>query len=329
MKDTRVIVGDVGGTNCRLASCDPLSGRIEDFQIFAVRDFKSLGEVIQVFKESHSSVTFNRASIAIANPIVGDMIKMTNAHWAFSIEQTRKSCGLGELLMLNDWQAVAMALPHLTEAQLRKVNQILETPGGNKALLGVGTGLGAASLVRTQDSSWVPVAGEGGHVSFCPANKDEIEIFGILRRHHEHVSFEKILSGPGLKALYEATRELSGVISVEDLAPSEILAGAAKASDPVCQRTLKIFCGVLGSFAGNLCLTVGAIGGVYVGGGVIEKIDEAGLFDRDIFLSRLIHKGRLSEWLGNIPAFLLSTPYAGLMGAAAALGVPNVSVIET
>ena len=88
MKDTRMIIGDVGGTNCRLASCDPLSGRIEDFQIFAVRDFKSLGEVIQVFKESHSSVTFNRASIAIANPIVGDMIKMTNAHWAFSIEQT-------------------------------------------------------------------------------------------------------------------------------------------------------------------------------------------------------------------------------------------------
>ena len=212
MKDTRMIIGDVGGTNCRLASCDPLSGRIEDFQIFAVRDFKSLGEVIQVFKESHSSVTFHRASIAIANPIVGDMIKMTNAHWAFSIEQTRKSCGLGELLMLNDWEAVALALPHLTEAQLRKVNQVPETPGGNKALLGVGTGLGAAGLVRIQDSSWVPVAGEGGHVSFCPTNKDEIEIFGILRNIYFTVSTALRFCSWLLKTILEVVRRVIGTI---------------------------------------------------------------------------------------------------------------------
>ena len=328
MKDTRVIIGDVGGTNCRLASCDRISGRIEDFQIFAVRDFNSLSDIIQVFKESQSSTSFNEASIAIANPIMGDMITMTNAHWAFSIEQTRESCGLNELLMLNDWESVALALPLLTDEQLSKVNQAQENPDGTKALFGVGTGLGAAGLVRKKDSSWVPIAGEGGHVSFSPVNREEALILEIFREHHKHVSFEKILSGPGLKALYQATVKLSGAVPVDDLAPSEIVEGAATASDPMCQRTIEIFCGILGNFAGNLCLTLGATGGVYVGGGVIEKIDQAGLFDRDRFLNRLAHKGRLSEWLGNIPAFLLRTPYAGLIGAAAALGIQNVSVIE-
>ena len=329
MKDTRVIIGDVGGTNCRLASCDRISGRIEDFQIFAVRDFNSLSDIIQVFKESQSSTSFNEASIAIANPIMGDMITMTNAHWAFSIEQTRESCGLNELLMLNDWESVALALPLLTDEQLSKVNQAQENPDGTKALFGVGTGLGAAGLVRKKDSSWVPIAGEGGHVSFSPVNREEALILEIFREHHNHVSFEKILSGPGLKALYQATVKLSGAVPVDDLAPSEIVEGAATASYPMCQRTIEIFCGILGNFAGNLCLTLGATGGVYVGGGVIEKIDQAGLFDRDRFLNRLAHKGRLSEWLGNIPAFLLRTPYAGLIGAAAALGIQNASVIES
>ena len=328
MDTNRTIVGDVGGTNCRLASCDPLTGIVKDFQVFPVKDFHSLGEVIQVFKGLRPSGTFNRASIAIANPIMGDMITMTNSHWTFSIEETNESCGLDELLMLNDWEAVAMALPHLTEHQLRKVNQAPEVPDGTKALFGVGTGLGAAGLVRRKDSPWVPIAGEGGHVSFSPVDREETEILEILSEHHEHVSFEKILSGPGLKALYLATSKLSGIAPVRDLAPSEIVVGAAGASDPMCQRTLDIFCGILGSFAGNLCLTLGATGGVYVGGGVIEKIDRAGLFDRDRFLSRLVHKGRLSEWLGNIPAFLLRAPYAGLIGAAAAIGIPNVSVIE-
>ena len=329
MDTNRTIVGDVGGTNCRLASCDPLTGLIEDFQVFPVRDFHSLGEVIEVFKALRSSTTFNRASIAIANPIMGDMIRMTNAHWTFSVEQTRDSCGLDELLMLNDWEAVALALPHLNEGQLSKVNQAPEVPDRTKALFGVGTGLGAAGLVRRKGSPWVPIAGEGGHVSFSPVGREETEILEIFSEHHEHVSFEKILSGPGLQALYIATSKISGVVPLEGLAPSQIVVGAATASDPMCQRTLEIFCGILGSFAGNLCLTLGAAGGVYVGGGVIEKIDQAGLFDRDRFLDRLVHKGRLSEWLGNIPAFLLRTPYAGLTGAAAALGIPNVSVNES
>ena len=329
MDTNRTIVGDVGGTNCRLASCDPSTGLVEHVQVFPVKDFHSLEEVIQVFKGLHSSAKFNRASIGIANPIMGDTITMTNSHWTFSVEETRESCRLEELLMLNDWEAVALSLPHLTESQLSKINQAPEAPNRNKALFGVGTGLGAAGLVRRKDSPWVPIAGEGGHVSFSPVDEEETEILKVLSEHHEHVSFEKILSGPGLTALYLATSNLSGVAPVRDLAPSEIVLGAAEASNPMCQRTLDIFCGILGSFAGNLCLTLGATGGIYIGGGVIEKIDQAGLFDRERFLNRLAHKGRLSEWLGNIPVFLLRTPYAGLIGAAAALGIQNVSVIES
>ena len=325
----RYLVGDIGGTNCRLAACDPVGGLISHVKILPVRDFLSLDQAIEDYRATTAGLDLTHGSISIANPIVGDRVAMTNAHWDFSIEKTKKNCGLEQLIMLNDWEAVALALPHLTEAQLSKVNKAPEVPDGTKALFGVGTGLGAAGLVRTKGSTWIPIAGEGGHVSFSPVDSDEKEILAVLSEHHGHVSFEKILSGPGLKALYHATIKIYGVVTGDDLAPSEIVEGAARASDPMCQRTLEIFCGILGNFAGNLCLTLGATGGVYIGGGVIEKIDQAGLFDRGKFLNRLVHKGRLSEWLSNIPAFILRTPYAGLIGAATALGIENVSVIES
>ena len=328
-KINKLLVGDIGGTNCRLATCDPQNGEISQITIFSVDELESLEHALDKFVGSYPANSYSKAAISIANPLTGDRVTMTNAHWDFSIEKTKKDCGLEQLIMLNDWEAVALALPHLTEAQLSKVNQAPEVPDGTKALFGVGTGLGAAGLVRTNGSTWIPIAGEGGHVSFSPVDSDEKEILDILSNHHGHVSFEKILSGPGLKALYHATRKIYGVVPGGDLVPSEIVEGAARASDPMCQRTLEIFCGILGNFAGNLCLTLGATGGVYVGGGVIEKIDQAGLFDRGKFLNRLAHKGRLSGWLSNIPAFLLRTPYAGLMGAATALGIENVSVIES
>ena len=324
-----LIIGDVGGTNCRLAVCDPSTGLIDEIRIMPVEDFRSLEEAINTYKDALPSYKFLSASISIANPITGDRIAMTNAHWDFSIEQTRKSCHLERLIMLNDWESVALSLPILQDSDLERINDRPANVSGTRALCGVGTGLGVAGLVAAKDGTWVPVAGEGGHVSFSPVDSEETEILKIFSEHHNHVSFEKILSGPGLKALYQATAKLSGAVPLDDLAPSEIVESAATASDPTCQRTVEIFCGILGNFAGNLCLTLGATGGVYVGGGVIEKIDQAGLFDRDRFLNRLVHKGRLSEWLGNIPAFLLRTPYAGLTGAAAALGIPNVSVNES
>ena len=325
MKDAKVIIGDIGGTNCRLATCDPLNGQIENIEVFAVTDFLSIDDAIKTFMGMHSSYLNSKASIAIANPITGDQITMTNAHWDFSIEQTRINCGLDQLVLLNDWEAVALSLPILQDSDLERINDRPANVSGTRALCGVGTGLGVAGLVGTRDGTWVPVAGEGGHVSFSPVDEEESQILNILMGTHDHVSFEKILSGPGLVGLYQTIAAINGAL-VETLTPQKIVAQASTQDDPVCKKALEVFCGILGNFAGNLCLTLGATGGIYVGGGVIQKIVEAGAFEQERFLDRLALKGRLSGWLQDIPAYLLKSPYAGLIGSAAALGLRDVRV---
>lgn len=318
-------MGDVGGTNCRLAACDPTNGTISHIKIFPVRQLESLAEALDHFKGSHQEHSYSKAAISIANPITDDRIAMTNAHWDFSIEQTRRKCQLNQLIMLNDWESVAVSLPLLTDSDLERINDNEANEFGNRALCGVGTGLGAAGLVGGKDSGWFPVAGEGGHVSFSPLNHEEIQILETLRDVHDHVSFEKILSGAGLVALHQAINRIAGVKN-ETLNPQKIVSQAATANDPICEKTVKVFCRVLGNFAGNLSLTLGATGGIYIGGGVIQKMQEAGIFDREEFLSGLTRKGRLSDWLNNIPAYLIKTPFAGLIGSAAALGVDRASV---
>jgi len=324
-KVRKLLVGDVGGTNCRLAACDPTNGTISHITIFPVRELESLEEALDHFKGSHQEHSYSEAAISIANPITGDQIAMTNAHWDFSIERTRQNCRLNQLIMLNDWESVALSLPLLAASDLEQINNNEANELGNRALCGVGTGLGVAGLVRGKGSGWFPVAGEGGHVSFSPLNHEEVQILETLRDVHDHVSFEKILSGAGLVALHQAINRIAG-FKIKTLSPQNIVSQAATANDPICEKTVEVFCRVLGNFAGNLSLTLGATGGIYIGGGVIQKMQEAGIFDRDEFLSGLTRKGRLSDWLSNIPAYLIKTPFAGLIGSAAALGVDSAWV---
>ena len=252
---------------------------------------------------------------------------MTNAHWDFSVEETRKACKLDKLMLLNDWESVAYSLPTLGDSELVRINDCQVAEEGNRALCGVGTGLGAAGLVRGLNGFWVPVAGEGGHVSFSPVDKDEADVLTILSKHQtQHISFERLLSGKGMTTLHSTIVDLFYGGACEQLAPSEIVARATRKSDEACDHTIRIFCGILGNFAGNLCLTLGAQGGVYLGGGVVQKISEAGLFDEARFLRRLIDKGRLSKFLSDIPAFIIQSQYAGLVGAARALGVEHAHI---
>lgn len=325
MGSTWSIIGDVGGTNCRLAACDLSTGLIDEIRVMAVADFKSLDEAIKEFRATVPRYKFSCGSISIANPISSDRVSMTNAHWDFSIEQTRINAGLDRLIMLNDWKAVALSLPVLKDSDLEPINYCPKNETGNRALCGVGTGLGVAGLVEGKDGTWVPVAGEGGHASFSPVDEEESQILNTLMGSYDHVSFEKILSGPGLVRLHQAIAAINGAL-VERFTPQEIVAGLTSQNDPISKKTVEVFCEILGNFAGNLCLTLGATGGIYLGGGVIQKINEAGFFERERFLDRLTQKGRLSGWLQDIPAYLLKTPYAGLIGSAVALGIRNPRV---
>lgn len=326
-KNHRLLVGDIGGTNCRIAGCDPETGHISHIQIYSVERTQSLEHALRRYKQEHPAFRYCRAAISIANPIVGDRVMMTNAHWDFSIEQTRLGCQFEDLFMLNDWESVALALPFLTDRDLTQINDCPSTKSGNRALCGVGTGLGAAGLAEGKDQQWMPIAGEGGHVSFSPMDQDEIRILEAMVDEHQHVSFERILSGAGMVSLYRAIAKINGD-PIEAATPKQIVSGAVSQTRSTYGRTIQTFCGILGNFAGNLCLTLGATGGIYVGGGVIQKIDDAGLFDKKAFLERVTSKGRLSGWLNDVPAYLIKTPYAGLVGAAAALGIEHAFVSD-
>jgi glucokinase len=255
------------------------------------------------------------AAIALANPVTGDWIKMTNHSWEFSIEHTRRALGLERLLVLNDFTALAMALPHIGRADLLKIgagDPIAECP---VALIGAGTGLGVSGLIPSK-SGWVPIQGEGGHTTFSPANAREADILRLVWRQHHHVSTERLASGIGFDNLYRAIAHLEGKQAFP-FTPAEITDRALAGTDPVCVEVLETFCGMLGTAAGNLALTLGARGGVYVGGGIVPKLGD--FFRHSPFRTRFEDKGRFASYLAAIPTYVILAKDPALVGAAQAL----------
>ena len=255
------------------------------------------------------------AAIAIANPITGDWVKMTNHVWEFSIEQTRKALGLEKLVVLNDFTALALALPFIDRAELRKVGGGEPVEHAPLALLGAGTGLGVSGLIPCA-AGWVPLQGEGGHATFSPANEREADILRIVWREYPHVSTERLVAGIGIGNLYRAIAELSGQ-TAESLTPAEITDRAINGGDPLCTDVLDTFCAMLGTAAGNLALTLGASGGVYIGGGIVPRLGE--FFDRSSFRKRFEEKGRFSQHLAAMPTYVILAKTPALLGAAEAL----------
>jgi glucokinase len=219
------------------------------------------------------------------------------------------------LLMLNDFTALALSLPHLTTRQLRQVGSGYAALNAAKALIGAGTGLGVSGLLPTK-TGWVPIEGEGGHVSFSPANIRETEILRIVWREFPHVSGERLISGIGLDPLYRAIAELEGK-SGPAPTPATITEHALRGNDDLCLNVMNTFCGMLGTAAANLAVTLGARGGVYIGGGIVPRLGE--FFDRSPFRERFEAKGRFSDYLKNIPTKVILADYPALTGAAQAL----------
>jgi glucokinase len=204
------LLGDIGGTNARFALVHDDSSTITQEVTLPTGQFADLAAAAQTYLQQVGQSEVRQACIAIANPIDGDVLKMTNNHWQFSIEATRQALGLDSLLMLNDWEAMAMAAPALQGSDLQQIGSGEPVPDAPKGLIGPGTGLGVSSLVRSRRGDWVPIAGEGGHVSMSPTCEREADILRILWRTHPHVSVERVVSGMGLENLYRAICELNG-----------------------------------------------------------------------------------------------------------------------
>jgi glucokinase len=312
------LLGDIGGTNARFALAHGDHQALTHEVTLPTGQFPDLAAAALAYLQQVGKPQVQQACIAIANPIDGDVLKMTNNHWQFSIEGTRQTLQLQQLLMLNDWEAMAMAAPALQGHDLQQIGSGESVPNAPKGLIGPGTGLGVSSLVRSRQGDWVPIAGEGGHVSMSPTCDREADILRILWRSFSHVSVERVVSGMGLENLYRAICELNGT-EAEPLVAAQVTERALAATDVACEEALERMCRLLGNAAANLAVTLGARGGIYIGGGVIARL--GGYFEHSGFRSAFEAKGRFENYMKRIPTFVIRAEQPALIGCAMALGV--------
>lgn len=314
----RCLVADIGGSNARFALAHRTAEGVELEKVLSVRcdDHAGLMEAIGHYAVTAGAELPAMAAVAIAGPVVSDHAEITNhASWSFSISDLRRRLGLSDLTVINDFTAIALSLPHLQSGDLRQVGAGAATAEAPMAVIGPGTGLGASGIVRA-NGRWTAVEGEGGHATFAPMSDRESQIGDLLRRRFGHVSWERVLSGPGLVNLHGAIAELVKA-PAEAVTPEAIVARARDKSCPVCREAVGTFSAMLGTAAGNLALTLGARGGVFIGGGIVLRLADA--FDATAFRARFEGKGRLSEYLRPIPTFIIEAPNPGLIGAATAV----------
>jgi glucokinase len=310
------LVADIGGTHARFAiinAGDPTPRRIEKVVCAAYPDLRSA--VAGRLDAFSLDARPRRAALAVAAVISSDRVRLTNLNWEFSIAELRDALGLDELLLLNDFEALAWSLPHLRDDELRQVGGGMGAPRGPRAVIGPGTGLGVSGLIPCR-GGWAAIRGEGGHVSFSPADERESAILACVWKRHPHVSAERLISGIGLPMLYLAVCQVDGY-RYRDLTVAEIAQHARDGSDPGCAATMATFCGMLGTVAGNLALTLGATGGLYIGGGIVPRLGES--FDRSDFRIRFESKGRFATHNASIPTCVILAETPALVGAAAAL----------
>lgn len=309
------LVADVGGTNIRLQLVDLKTGEVSQLRKYLCADHPTIVAAIQTYLADCGNPDVVTGCIAIACPTNDDWIAMTNHSWAFSRQLTQAELGWRSLHMINDYTAIAMSLPHLDRSQAVQMGGGAPIYGAPIAVLGPGTGLGVAHLVQV-DGKWQALPGEGGHVDFAPNSEEEIAILRFLMKRYAHVSVEQLLSGPGIVQIYEAQAEILGqpVVFTE---AAEITGAALDERCPVAMATLASFCAILGSVAGNLALTIGAFGGVYVAGGIVPRF--LGYFENSAFRQRFEAKGRFTAYNGRIPTFVVIEEQPGLVGARAYL----------
>jgi glucokinase len=306
------LIADIGGTNARFGL--EVDGELTRIEVLPCREYPTLEAAMRSYLARNDAKPAH-AAIGIANPVTGDEIKMTNHHWAFSIEATRQALGLSTLLVLNDFTVLALSLPHLPKQELVQVGGGEAQPNAAIALLGAGTGLGVSGLIPTRDGHLQPLAGEGGHASFSPFNAKEAAVWQYAYKKLGHVSIERFLSGPGLELIYEALCALSG--NPITLSAAEISERGLANTDPRARETLDLFCAMLGTAASNLALTLGAFGGVYIGGGIVPKLGD--YFVHSPFRTRFEEKGRFASYLARIPVYVIHSAWPGMIGASAAL----------
>ncbi|BDB28603.1 glucokinase [Cupriavidus sp. P-10] len=313
------LLGDIGGTNVRFA-LETAPMQIGPVTALKVADFPSLEAALRQFLDGLAGTGKpmpRHAAIGLANPVTGDQVRLTNHNWTFSVDGMRRALGLQTLLALNDFTALALALPHLPADGLAQVRAGTAVPTAPLALVGPGTGLGVSGLVPAPGGQMVALAGEGGHIELMPATDDEWVAWRAAHRQVGRVSAERLVSGAGLSQIHAALAAETGTLLLAPLLPEQVTDGAFQRNDPLCQRAMTAFFGLLGSVAADIALVLGARGGVYLGGGILPRFVPA--LQASTFAERFVAKGRMRGWLEDVPVHVITARHPALPGLARAL----------
>jgi glucokinase len=318
VSETGRLLADVGGTNARFAWQVDAGAPVTDVRVLPCADFPTLQTAMHAYLDGLGRGRPAMAAIAIANPITGDQVRMTNHHWAFSQAAVKAEFGLSHLRLLNDFTALALALPDLPASELRQIGGGAAQPGKAIGLLGAGTGLGVSGLVPDGSGGWVPLEGEGGHVTLPAVSARERLVMDGLTRLYGRASAERLCSGQGLVDAFTLLCEADGVALGGPSSAAAVTDAALNARQPQALEALNMLCAMLGSVAGNLALTLGARGGVFVGGGIVPRLGS--WFDTSPFRERFEAKGRFQGYLKEVPVWVITSAQSpALLGAARAL----------
>lgn len=311
------LLADVGGTNARFGWVERPGDAPHRVRALPTQAHAGIAEAVRSYLQVEGLPMPPAMGMGIATPITGDAVQMTNHHWAFSIQRLQGELGLQRLAVINDFTALALALPTLQAADLRQVGGTTARPRAPIAVLGPGTGLGVSGLLPTGASGWTALTGEGGHVTLPGVDARESDVLALLRSRYGHASAERALSGAGVVALYEAICHLDGTLP-QGLRPADVTQRALAGTERACTEALEIFCALLGTVSGDLALTLGALGGVYIGGGIVPRLGD--FFVQSRFRERFEAKGRYRAYLRPIPVYVIqATDSPALVGTNRAL----------
>lgn len=310
------LIADIGATNARFALADERG--IYQEKVLKCADYRNLKDAASAYLDTiEADAPPQDAAIAIAGPVKGDEFSMTNHPWRFSVRKTQDALGLARLNLMNDFKALALAVPHLKDKDLRQIGGESAVPDSPVGIIGPGTGLGVASLVP-HDGRYIAVSGEGGHVTMPAKTQREFDLFAtLIEAKYSHISAERVCSGKGLVNIYNGLRTLDARGDLPARGPEEISTAGISNSCPLCRESLRLMAAFLGRVSGNLALTLGAFGGIYIAGGIVNRWGD--FFDTSSFRNEFESKGRFTDYMKPIPVFVIEHPFPAFIGLQAAI----------
>jgi glucokinase len=310
-----ILTADIGGTNARFALAIPDDAgqvHLQAHQTYQAKDYETLYDAYEAYLQMVEIKRPSRACFAVAGPITDTRVELTNSLWFIDLQEAPAKMGLQQLEVVNDFKAMTYGAQFIPDTEMICVKEGKAQPKAPKVVLGPGTGLGLGILVP-MDTGYVAIPTEGGHANFSPRTDEEIDVLKELATLYGHVSFERILSGQGILNVYHALCRLNAERAMFSH-PGEVTAAAVEHNDPIADKALSIFCSALGVYTSNIVVTSGALGGVYLSGGILPKVRE--YFLNSNFTKAFLDKGNMSHYLTDVPVWLIQSQETPLIGAA-------------